>query len=191
MFKKTTAIGMAACAAVLLGMASCGSKKAENTDSIVMPDTNMVDTNMMDTMPNDSSETVETPTVETVDTLPEAEKPGDDGYITTASGLKYKVIRKGTGATPNAKSIVKVNYEGKLASDGTVFDSSYQRGEPIDFGVGGVIPGWTEGLQLMQEGAEYEFYIPSNLAYGERGAGGGQIPPNADLIFKVELLQVK
>lgn len=108
--------------------------------------------------------------------------------ITTDSGLKYEIITKGTGATPAAIDSVTVHYEGKLL-DGTVFDSSYERGETISFPLGGVIKGWTEGLQLMQEGAKYIFTIPSELAYGEAGAGAS-IPPNADLIFTVELIKV-
>ncbi|CCG53856.1 Probable peptidyl-prolyl cis-trans isomerase precursor PpiB [Flavobacterium indicum GPTSA100-9 = DSM 17447] len=107
---------------------------------------------------------------------------------TTASGLKYIVLQEGTGAQPTATSNVKVHYTGMLL-DGKVFDSSVQRGEPISFGLNQVIKGWTEGVQLMKEGAKYKFLIPSNLAYGERGAGG-VIPPNADLIFEVELLGI-
>jgi peptidyl-prolyl cis-trans isomerase A (cyclophilin A) len=106
----------------------------------------------------------------------------------TASGLKYIVLNEGTGAKPVATSNVKVHYTGTLL-DGKVFDSSVQRGQPIDFGLNQVIPGWTEGVQLMSEGSKYKFLIPSKLAYGERGAGG-VIPPNADLIFEVELIKI-
>ncbi|HPW98836.1 MAG TPA: peptidylprolyl isomerase [Flavobacterium sp.] len=107
---------------------------------------------------------------------------------TTPSGLKYIVIKEGEGEMPTANTNVKVHYTGMLL-DGKIFDSSVQRGEPIDFPLNQVIKGWTEGVQLMKEGAKYKFYIPSNLAYGERGAGG-VIPPNADLIFEIELLKI-
>lgn len=107
---------------------------------------------------------------------------------TTPSGLKYIVLQEGTGNKPVATSNVKVHYTGMFL-DGKVFDSSVQRGETIDFGLNQVIKGWTEGVQLMKEGAKYKFYIPSNLAYGERGAGG-VIPPNTDLIFEVELIKI-
>ena len=108
--------------------------------------------------------------------------------VSTASGLKYIVLKEGTGAKPVATSNVKVHYTGSLL-DGKVFDSSVQRGQPIDFGLNQVIPGWTEGVQLMKEGAKYKFFIPYKLAYGERGAGG-VIPPKTDLIFEVELLKI-
>jgi len=108
--------------------------------------------------------------------------------VSTASGLKYIVLKEGTGAKPVATSNVKVHYTGSLL-DGKVFDSSVQRGQPIDFGLNQVIPGWTEGVQLMTEGSKYKFLIPSKLAYGERGAGG-VIPPNSDLIFEVELIKI-
>lgn len=111
------------------------------------------------------------------------------GVVTTASGLQYKVIRKGEGPSPNPESTVKVHYEGKLL-DGTVFDSSVRRGEPIEFGVGQVIKGWTEALQLMNAGSKYKLFIPSELAYGERGAGS-LITPGAMLTFEVELLDFK
>ena len=110
-----------------------------------------------------------------------------EGVSVTESGLQYKVIESGSGDTPTAESTVEVNYEGKLI-DGTIFDSSYQRGESISFPVGGVIAGWTEALQLMKEGDGWELTIPSELAYGERGAGA-QIPPHSTLIFKVQLIK--
>lgn len=108
-----------------------------------------------------------------------------EGVVTTDSGLQYKIITPGSGDTPSADSTVEVDYKGTLI-DGTEFDSSYARGEPVQFPVGGVIKGWTEALQLMKEGAKWELYIPSDLAYGPGGAGG-QIGPNATLIFEVEL----
>ena len=112
-----------------------------------------------------------------------------EGVTTTASGLQYKVIKAGTGAKPKATDTVNVHYKGTFL-DGKTFDSSYDRGQPISFPLNGVIAGWTEGVQLMPVGSTYEFYIPSNLAYGERGAGGA-IPPNSTLIFVVELLAIK
>jgi peptidyl-prolyl cis-trans isomerase A (cyclophilin A) len=118
-----------------------------------------------------------------------AAEASKDFNLSTPSGLKYKILKQGTGARPaSPSSNVKVHYTGKLL-DGTIFDSSVQRGEPIDFNLNQVIPGWTEGVQLMPEGSKYVFLIPSNLAYGERGAGG-VIPPNADLIFEVELIKI-
>lgn len=110
-----------------------------------------------------------------------------EGVITLPSGLQYEVVTAGTGATPVASSTVRTHYEGTLIS-GEVFDSSYKRGQPAEFPVGGVIAGWTEALQLMQEGAKWRLYIPSNLAYGERAAGS--IPPHSTLIFDIELLNV-
>lgn len=111
-----------------------------------------------------------------------------EGVVTTKSGLQYEVITEGTGAQPKATDKVRCHYEGQLI-DGSVFDSSYQRGEPADFGLNQVIPGWTEGVQLMKEGAKYRFYIPYLLGYGERGAGQ-TIPPYSTLIFDVELIKV-
>ena len=110
------------------------------------------------------------------------------GVVTLPSGLQYQVLKEGNGKKPSAKDSVKCHYEGFLI-DGTVFDSSVQRGEPAVFGLQQVIAGWTEGLQLMQEGAKYRFFIPYRLAYGEGGAGQS-IPPFAALIFDVELIQV-
>ena len=117
-----------------------------------------------------------------------AENAKKDGVITLSSGLQYQVLKEGNGKKPSAKDSVKCHYEGFLI-DGTVFDSSVQRGEPAVFGLQQVIAGWTEGLQLMQEGAKYRFFIPYRLAYGEGGAGSS-IPPYAALIFDVELIQV-
>jgi FKBP-type peptidyl-prolyl cis-trans isomerase len=111
------------------------------------------------------------------------------GVKTTATGLQYEVVQEGTpgGVHPTATTKVKVHYTGTLL-DGTKFDSSVDRGQPIEFGLNGVIAGWTEGLQLMTAGSKYRFYIPYNLAYGERGGPGGGIPPYAALIFDVELI---
>ncbi len=112
-----------------------------------------------------------------------------EGVKTLPSGLQYKVITEGKGKSPKATDTVTVNYRGTLI-DGAEFDSSYKRGEPATFQVNGVIKGWTEALQLMKEGSKWQLFIPSNLAYGERGAGG-VIGPNATLIFEVELLSIK
>ncbi|WP_288763225.1 FKBP-type peptidyl-prolyl cis-trans isomerase [uncultured Prevotella sp.] len=117
-----------------------------------------------------------------------AENGKKEGVVTLKSGLQYEVLREGNGKKPKATDQVKCHYEGTLIN-GQVFDSSYKRNEPAVFPLNQVIPGWTEGLQLMQEGAKYRFYIPYILAYGESGAGGS-IPPFATLIFDVELLEV-
>jgi len=111
-----------------------------------------------------------------------------DGIKSTASGLQYEVIKEGDGAQPAATDVVEVHYHGTLL-DGTVFDSSVDRGETTSFPLNRVIPGWTEGLQLMKEGGKYRFFIPYDLAYGERGAGA-DIKPYSTLIFEVELFKV-
>lgn len=111
-----------------------------------------------------------------------------EGVVVLPSGLQYSVLREGTGRSPKVSNNVRCHYEGRLI-DGTVFDSSIKRGEPATFPLGGVIKGWTEGLQLMKEGAKYRFFIPYDLAYGENGAGSA-IPPYAALIFDVELIDV-
>ncbi|WKJ90132.1 FKBP-type peptidyl-prolyl cis-trans isomerase [Methylomonas montana] len=117
-----------------------------------------------------------------------ADNAKNAGVIATASGLQYLVFNEGTGAAPKATDNVTVHYKGTTI-DGKEFDSSYGRGAPATFPLNRVIAGWTEGLQLMKEGAKYRFFIPSNLAYGERGAGR-DIGPNAALIFDVELIKV-
>ncbi len=118
-----------------------------------------------------------------------AENAKKENIITTASGLQYMIIEHGEGVSPSASDNVTVHYKGTTI-DGTVFDSSYDRGAPATFPLNRVIAGWTEGLQLMKEGAKYRFFIPSELAYGERGAGR-DIGPNSALIFDVELIKVR
>lgn len=117
-----------------------------------------------------------------------ADNKNKPGVKSTPSGLQYSVITEGTGPKPTASSTVKVHYTGKLI-DGTTFDSSVDRGEPVEFPLNGVIKGWTEGVQLMSKGSKYKFYIPADLAYGERGAGNA-IGPNETLVFEVELLDI-
>lgn len=126
------------------------------------------------------------------------QKAGDDflaentkkaGITTTSSGLQYQVTKEGTGASPKATDKVTVNYKGTLI-DGKEFDNSFKRGQPATFPVGGVIPGWSEGLQLMKIGGSYKLWIPAKLGYGERGAGS-DIPPNATLIFEVDLISIE
>jgi FKBP-type peptidyl-prolyl cis-trans isomerase FklB len=118
-----------------------------------------------------------------------AENKKKEGVKTLPSGLQYKVIKAGTGKKPKADDTVKANYRGTLL-DGTEFDSSYKRGQPATFRVSGVIPGWTEALQLMGEGAKWQLFVPSNLAYGQRGAGK-VIRPNTVLIFEIELVSIQ
>ena len=117
-----------------------------------------------------------------------AENAKRQGVATTPSGLQYEILAEGSGRKPKAADSVKCHYEGRLI-DGTVFDSSYQRGTPATFGLNQVIAGWTEGVQLMKEGAKYRFYIPFNLAYGVNGAGES-IPPYSALVFDVELIEI-
>jgi len=113
----------------------------------------------------------------------------NDSVVQTSSGLQYMVLKEGNGAKPGPTDVVTVHYTGKLL-DGTVFDSSVERGDPATFPLDQVIPGWTEGLQLMSEGSQYRLFIPSELAYGSKGAGN-QILPNSTLIFDVELIKVE
>ena len=111
------------------------------------------------------------------------------GVQTTASGLQYQVITEGKGAKPQPTDVVKVNYKGTLL-DGKTFDSSYDRGEPATFPLNQVVPGWQEGIALMPVGSKYKFWIPAKLGYGDKGTPGGPIPPNATLVFEVELLDI-
>ncbi len=118
-----------------------------------------------------------------------AENSKKTGVVTTASGLQYQVLTAGKGAKPTASDSVKVHYTGTLL-DGTKFDSSIERGEPAQFVLNSVVPGWTEALQLMPVGSKYKLWIPSKLGYGEQGTPGGPIPPNSTLVFDVELIEI-
>ncbi len=113
----------------------------------------------------------------------------EEGAVRTESGLVYRELKAGYGPQPKASNRVQVHYEGRLP-DGTIFDSSYQRGTPAEFKLSGVIPGWTEGLQRLRGGGEAKLTVPPGLAYGRKGAGGGKIPPCSVLIFRVELLGI-
>lgn len=167
---KKTYFFMAAAVVIAMAAASC---RNANTASAAGEDTAYL-------------ETEEFVTEDSVKTSGEIDLAD---FVTTESGLRYKVITQGKGAHPTATDNVTVHYTGRHL-DGSVFDSSVERGEPATFPLNQVIKGWTEGVQLMQEGAKYEFYIPSNLAYGEHGTPGGPIAPNEDLIFEVELIKI-
>ena len=175
---KFLAIG--ALAFGMLSLAACGNKSKSGEDSDSIP------------VYTEETELPEAPKDSLAAIFANPEKASqaatDSTYATTTSGLKYMILREGDGKSPTAEDMVTVHYTGQLL-DGTVFDSSYQRGEPAAFPLNRVIPGWTEGLQLMKENGKAVFYIPSNLAYGEQGAPGA-IPPNSDLIFTVELIKV-
>ena len=170
--KKVLVIAMAAL--FITGMASCSGNNATSEET--------------------TEQAVSTDSIEIKDNLTLgreflAENAKNDSVVQTESGLQYMVLKEGTGAKPGPTDIVTVHYTGKLL-DGTVFDSSVERGEPATFTLDKVIPGWTEGLQLMSEGSEYRLFIPSELAYGSKGAGD-KILPNATLIFDVQLIKVE
>ncbi len=177
-------IGTMAVAAALLTLSSCGSSR-QNKDSVSEDTVQTEELGVEEITPSDSV------FAQTVDFFNSDRKGNgkDSTYVETPSGLKYRILKEGTGKSPVATDNVTVHYEGRLLN-GTKFDSSYDRGEPATFPLNGVIKGWTEGLQTMKEGGITEFYIPSEIAYGEQGTPGGPIPPNAPLIFKVELLKV-
>ena len=162
----------AVAALLMAGMASCGSNSSSSS--------NGEDTTVIDVPQFPDNKTLGREFLE--------ENAKNDSVVQTASGLQYMIIKEGTGAKPGPEDEVTVHYTGKLI-DGTVFDSSVERGEPATFPLNRVIPGWTEGLQLMSEGSEYRFFIPSELGYGEKGSGD-QIPPNSVLIFDVQLIKI-
>ena len=169
--KKVLVIAMAALS--IMGRASCNGNNATSEET--------------------TEQAVSTDSIEIKDNLTLgreflAENAKNDSVVQTESGLQYMVLKEGTGAKPGPTDTVTVHYTGKLL-DGTVFDSSVERGEPASFPLDKVIPGWTEGLQLMSEGSEYRLFIPSELAYGSKGAGD-KILPNATLIFDVQLIKV-
>ncbi len=181
MKKSRYFLGAALSVALVAGMSSCTGKNANNAQ-MDSAEVAAVNDTIDVTTPTDSIAAIFD------DAAKASEVATDSTYATTSSGLKYMVVKEGTGKTPGAEDMVTVHYTGKL-TDGTVFDSSVTRGEPATFPLNRVIPGWTEGLQLMKEGGITIFYIPSQLAYGEMGAAP-IIGPNEDLIFEVELIKV-
>ena len=161
-------------AMIMTAMSSCGGSNASDTE------------NTTDTIADYGNEIKDNKTIGR-EFLEETAK--NDSVVQTKSGLQYMVLKEGTGVKPGPTDKVTVHYTGKLI-DGTVFDSSVENGEPVTFPLDGVIPGWTEGLQLMSEGSKYRLFIPSELAYGSKGAGD-KILPNSTLIFDVELIKVE
>lgn len=179
--------------ALALGLAACGGEDQQATDDTTVDDAMAAAEGVVsDTsdMMDDAMDAMEDagPSYEDLQATFLAEYALGEGTMVTNSGLMYRVEREGVGASPDGNDVVEVHYEGRLI-DGTVFDSSYARGETIEFPLNRVIAGWTEGLQLMQEGAKYQFAIPAELAYGNRRMGD-DIPANSTLVFDVELFNV-
>ena len=176
--KKNIKLAAAALGVAVASMCviSCGKQKPTSADTLAMDEMVAEVVSAQDSTANMSA-------------YDAAYFQGGGEFQTTPSGLRYVTVVEGTGAAPTATDFVTVHYTGRLL-DGTVFDSSIERGEPTAFPLQAVIKGWTEGLQLMKEGGKTVFYIPSDLAYGEMGTPGGPIGPNADLLFEVELIQV-
>ncbi|MDE5793185.1 MAG: FKBP-type peptidyl-prolyl cis-trans isomerase [Muribaculaceae bacterium] len=189
--KKTfrSAIAVMAVTATAFCIASCGKQKPSAEDSAEMDSlVGVIAQELQDSAATSETDANVAGSTNMAD-YGAAFFQGNSGYQTTPSGLKYVTVVEGTGASPKETDVVTVHYTGRLL-DGTVFDSSVERGEPTSFPLQMVIKGWTEGLQLMKVGGKTVFYIPSNLAYGEHGTPGGPIGPNADLIFEVELLAI-
>lgn len=179
--------------ALALTLAACGGDDQQNTDDTAADDAMAAAEGMANDAGDAMDEAMDAmedagPSYEDMQAAFLAEYAQGEGTMVTNSGLMYRVEREGEGANPDANDVVEVHYEGRLI-DGTVFDSSYARGETIEFPLNRVIPGWTEGLQLMQEGAKYQFAIPAELAYGSRRMGD-DIPANSTLVFDVELFNV-
>lgn len=182
-----SAIAVLAVTATALCVASCGKQKPTKDDTAAVDSlVGMVMQEQADSAAAADSTSAQSTNITDYNA---AFFQGNSGYQTTPSGLKYVTVVEGTGASPKATDIVTVHYTGRLL-DGTVFDSSLNRGEPTSFPLQAVIKGWTEGLQLMKVGGKTVFFIPSNLAYGEMGTPGGPIGPNQDLIFEVELISI-
>lgn len=180
-------IYVAALAALTLGAASCSNKEKANTADSASVDSMVAAVEAAQPEAPDSVLAKYNAAYFTNDAN-KGEAATDSTFAVTDSGLRYVIVKKGDGVSPKATDTVKVHYTGML-TDGTVFDSSIERGAPISFPLQGVIPGWTEGLQYMQTGSTAVFYIPSNLAYGPAGVPGS-IPPDAPLIFEVQLIDV-
>lgn len=188
--KKNVSLATAAfsMAVASLCIASCGKQKPSSADTAAVDSLVAEVIEASDSVSTDSIDDATTVSTD-MSSYRASYFQASDGYKTTPSGLKYVTVVEGTGASPAATDVVTVHYTGRLL-DGTVFDSSVERGEPTSFPLQAVIKGWTEGLQLMKVGGKTVFYIPSNLAYGEMGTPGGPIGPNQDLIFEVELISI-